>query len=112
MNRDGRKENLIPLMDRTEEERKEIASKGGRKKAEKQKERKLITETFNNLLDLNYDDDCYVSFDRFDEKQLSVNLKGHTLRTRLCAKVISKALAGDMRAMETIFRYAEPNVDK
>lgn len=112
MNKDGRKENLIPLMDRTEEERKAIASAGGKAKAEKQKERKLMTETFSNLLDLTYDSDCYVNFDRFDEKQLSVNLKGHTLRTRLCAKVISKALAGDMRAMETIFKYAEPDVDK
>lgn len=109
MNKDGHAENLIPLADRTEEERKAIASKGGKAKAEKAKERKQIAETFNALLDIEYTDDAWIRFDRWDDTEISINLKGHTMRTRLCAKVLSRALhLGDMRAVETIFKYVEP----
>lgn len=110
-------DNLIPITDRTEEERKEIAAKGGRAKAEKEKRRKIVAETFNNILSLTYDEPTPCEIDHlhlgyrygFKDLYLDVDIQGQTVLTRLCAKIVHKAVyEGDMRAAETILRYIEP----
>lgn len=110
-------ENLISLADRPEEERKAIASKGGRAKAEKAKQRKIVAETFNEILSLEYDDFTPFEIDTihtgykygFEDFGMEIDLQGHTLLTRLCAKIVYRAIVkGDMRASEIILRYIEP----
>ena len=108
-------ENLIPITERTKEERKAIASKGGYAKAEKQKQRKMIKETFDAILDLTYEDDLSVELDAISTDAydicrvpLKLGLQGQTVRTRLCARIVTKALRGDLKAAETILRYVEP----
>lgn len=102
-------ENLIPLAERSEEERKAIASKGGKAKAEKEKQRKVVAETFNAILSLEYDDDRYMTLHHsFNQGDFDINLKDQTLLTHLCAKVVREAIDGNMRAIDTIFKYIEP----
>ena len=102
-------ENLIPLAERTEEERKAIASKGGKAKAEKERQRKVVAETFNAILSLEYDTKRLVAIDHsFTYGDFQMDLQGQTVLTSVCAKVVAKALKGDMRATETILKYIEP----
>ena len=110
MNKAGHAENLIPLMDRTEEERKAIASAGGKAKAEKAKERKVVADTFNALLELEYDGDFWMEIDHdWKYGDLSINLKGHTVLTGICANVVHQAVCkGNLKATEIILRYIEP----
>jgi hypothetical protein len=108
-------DNLIPISERTEEERKEIAAKGGRAKAEKEKKRKEVAETFRTILALEYDEPCEYHIEQhrgyngvFDKKDFWIELQGQTLLMRLCAGIVKKAMDGDMRASELILRYLEP----
>ncbi len=108
-------ENLIPMAERTAEERQEIARKGGKRKAEKAKHRKVVADTFNAILELEYDkptifklDEHYNGFG-LDHSELSVDLQGHTLMTGLCCEIVRLAVCkGDLRACEIILRYIEP----
>ena len=110
MNRNGNTENLIPMSERSPAERQEIASKGGKRKAEKAKERKVVADTFNALLELEYDSDFWVELDHdWHYGDLSVNLKGHTVLTSMCANVVYQAVCkGNLKATEIILRYIEP----
>lgn len=108
-------ENLIPLADRTAEERQEIASKGGKAKAQKAKHRKVIADTFNAILELEYDEPTIYKLDEhyngfgLDRSELSVDLQGQTLMTGLCCEIVRQAVCkGDLRACEIILRYVEP----
>lgn len=103
-------DNLIPITDRTEEERKEIAAKGGHAKAEKERQRKAVADTFNALLALEYDGDFHKTLDHnWNYGDLSVNLNGHTLLTSMCAEVVRQAVyKGNLKATEIILRYIEP----
>lgn len=103
-------DNLIPLTDRTDEERREIASKGGRAKAENEKKRKIVAETFNALLALEYQGDFYMEIDRdWKYGDLSINLNGQTLLTGMCANVVREAVCkNNLKATEIILRYIEP----
>lgn len=108
-------ENLIPLAERSEEERKAIASKGGKAKAEKEKQRKAIAEVFNEILYMENDDtDDYIRLDHhFDNinqtsQSFHLNVKGKPLITNLCAYVVKEALDGNIKAIETIFKYIDP----
>lgn len=103
-------DNLIPITDRTEAERKEIASKGGRAKAEKEKQRKIVAETFNAILALEYQGDFYMELDsKWRYGDLSINLNGQTLLTSMCANVVREAVYhNNLRATEIILRYIEP----
>ena len=111
MNKNGNTENLIPMGERSPAERQEIARKGGKRKAEKAKERKVVADTFNTLLALEYDGDFVKKLDHdWDYGDLSVNLCGHTLLTSMCANVVYQAVCkGNLKATEIILRYIEPS---
>ena len=108
-------ENLIPLAERSEEERKAIASKGGKAKAEKEKQRKVIAEVFNEILCMENDNtDDYIKLEsHYDDvskqfRSFYMNVKGKPLINNLCALVVKEALDGNIKAIETIFKYIEP----
>lgn len=110
-------DNLIPITDRTEAERKEIASKGGHAKAEKEKKRKAVAETFNNLLALTYEESTPFEIDThhlgykygFENLHMEIDLQGQTLLTKLCAEIVYRAVTKhDLKAIEIILRYIEP----
>lgn len=111
-------ENLIPLMDRTPEERQEIARKGGKAKAERAKQRKAIADTFNEILSLRYDENTTNEYKLehhygyggvLADRDFWINLEGQTILTRLCAGIVKEALKGDMRASALIFKYIAPD---
>jgi len=110
--------NLIPMMDRTPEERKAIASKGGKAKAERAKQRKAVADTFNEILALEYDPDKNEPFKLewhrngasvLDEGEYWINLQGQPLLTRLCAEIVKAGMKGDLRASALILRYIAPD---
>ena len=107
-------ENLIPLAERTEEERKAIASKGGKAKAEKEKHRKIVAETFKRILELEIDEPTYLEIfkDYHTGYKLTLNLEGQTLLTKLCAEIVSDAIGSvperEYKARQILLRYIEP----
>lgn len=107
-------ENLIPITERTEEERKAIASKGGKAKAEKEKQRKVVAETFKAILDMEINTPTFIEFEH-DYKTgegMYLNLEGHSLLTHMCADIVHDAIMGygakQNKAREIILRYIEP----
>lgn len=106
-------ENLIPLMERTEEERKEIASKGGKAKAENAKKRKVITDTFTAIMNLEIEEPARQALytDRQGNK-MYIELEGQTLLTYMLADIVYDALNGygdnQRRARQIILDYIEP----
>lgn len=69
---------LISLADRSEEEKREIASKGGKASAEVKRKKKLLRESLEALLE-----------------------SGNT-QEDMCVALIQKALVGDTKAFEVI----------
>ena len=69
---------LISLADRTEEEKREIASKGGKASAEVKRKKKLLKESLEALLEINDNQD------------------------NICIALIKKALDGDTKAFEVV----------
>ena len=115
-NKRGNKENLIPMAERSEEERTAIASKGGKAKAEKERKRKVVAETFMEILNLQYDEPTMMNLDEhynsgwgFDKTNLTVDLQGHTLLTGMCCEIVRQAvIKGDLKACKIILDYIEP----
>lgn len=71
-------QNLIPLNRRTPEERREIGRKGAEASNKKQREKKLLKETLETLLEINDNQD------------------------NICIALIKKALEGDTKAFEVV----------
>lgn len=102
--------NLIPIMDRTPEERKAIASKGGKAKALNQRRRKAIGEVFEELLSrTDWVRDGSYDWDFAQKTKYDMDFEDNTpLLTELCYRTIRRALNGDMRATALIFSYLDP----
>lgn len=114
-NLNGNTNNLIRMEDRTEEERRAIASKGGKKKAERERNRKAVAETFNTILALEYDQPTEYRIERhgidrwdIEDSDFWVNLQGQTLLTRMCCGIVREAMKGDLKACKLILDYIEP----
>ena len=69
---------LISLADRSEEEKREIASKGGKASAEVKRKKKLLKESLEALLEIN------------DNQE------------NICIALIKRALVGDTKAFEVV----------
>lgn len=114
MNRNGNIENLIPMAERSQEERQEIARKGGKRKAEKARRCKQVTDTFNAILALEYENptpfevEWHHTHSVLDRDDFWVDLEGQNLLMRLCCGVVAKAMRGDMQACRLVFQYIEP----
>lgn len=104
-------DNLVPLMSRTPEERKAIASKGGKAKAENQRRRKKIAEVFEELLSrTDWERDGEFDWDFAEKTRYDMSFEDNTpLLTELCYRTIRHALNGDMRATSIIFKYLAPD---
>ena len=118
-NKNGTKENLIPMSERTEEERREISSRGGKARAEAEKHRKQVAETFKSILNLEYEEPWIIELDRvyngypLSDSQFRVNLEGHTLLTGLCCEIVRQAIKkGDLKACKIILDYIEPTTNR
>lgn len=103
--------NLIPIMDRTPEERRAIASKGGRAKAQNQRRRKAIGEVFEELLSrTDWTRSGGFDFDFAQKTKYDMSFEDNTpLLTELCYRTIRQALNGDMRAVGIVFKYLDPD---
>ena len=102
-------DNLIPITDRTEAERKEIGSKGGRAKAENHRRKKEIGMIFSEILSRTDWEQCD-SFDwDFREKtKYHMDFDADTpLLVELCYRTIRQALSGNMRATAIVFEYLD-----
>lgn len=93
-------DNLIPISERSDEERREIAIKGGKAKAESERRRKRIKEVADILLALPIKSGDMTSTEDIraigDETNTDV-ITGITVR------IIKKALDGDLRAVQLLF---------
>ena len=87
--------NLIPLNDRTKEEQREIAKKGGKKSGEVRKQRKNAKELLERLLSTNMTDDMITdvlggSKDLLGDDKTAYNV--------MLTKMLQVACAGDTKA--------------
>ena len=80
-------QNLIPISERTPEERKRIAAMGGRASGVAYRKRKLLRECLAELLTQDFPD---------DDGEMKM------LSELLVAKLAQKALAGDVKAFEVL----------
>lgn len=105
------RDNLIPLMDRTPEERQEIARKGGKAKAENQRRRKYIAEVFDEILSrTDWEREGSYDWDFAQKTKYYIEFDNETpLLTELCYRTVRKALNGDMRATALVFSYLDPD---
>lgn len=104
-------DNLIPIMDRTPEERQEIARKGGIAKAENQRRRKRIAEVFDEILSrTDWERESSFDWDFAQKTKYDIEFDNATpLLTELCYRTVRYALNGDMRATALVFKYLDPD---
>lgn len=100
--------NIIPMNERTPEERTEIARKGGYAKAASQARKRSIRETFEAILEKQYHESSLAVFDQegiyYDEND--------GLLARVCGEVIVKAIHGNLQATKLLFEYLEEPLKK
>lgn len=103
--------NLIPIMERSPEERQEIARKGGLAKAENQRRKKKIAEVFEEILSrTDWEKESDFDIDFAEKTKYDIHFEENTpLLTELCYRTIRHALSGDMRATALVFRYLDPD---
>ena len=92
------KENLIPASERSKEEVRENAAKGGRKSGETRRRQKTLRETLNIILEKCATDPKY------KEMVLEAGYKksGITNKDIIVTAMLLKAAAGDTKAFELI----------
>lgn len=93
MANDG-KENLIPQSERTKEEQREIARLGGIASGKARKQRKLMQEVANNILNMPLKDGT------IDEIRNLAEVRGLniTVQEAILISMVKKALKGDSKA--------------
>jgi hypothetical protein len=94
-------DNLIPQSERTKEEQRVVAKKGGIASGKVRRERKAMKDTLASLLSMPLQDGKVADVD--DIKNLAaVNGKNITVQEAIMLKQIQKAMKGDTRAAEYI----------
>lgn len=83
----SKEDNLIPLNKRTKSEQRRIATAGGKKSGEVRRQKKLLKDCFDILLDKEY-----------ENKQGSKQSGSEVL----ASVVFKKAMAGDLKAFEIL----------
>ena len=94
--------NLIPMNKRTESEQREITRKGGQKSGEARRKKKQIKQLITELLQSK--PDMSETIGDLDEDENRISL--------LVRKVYFKALSGDIKAFETLMKYAGEDPDQ
>jgi N-acetylglucosamine kinase-like BadF-type ATPase len=82
-----KEDNLIPLNKRTKSEQRKIATAGGKKSGEVRRQKKLLKDCFDILLDKEYEN-------KQGNKQSGSEV--------LASVVFKKAMAGDLKAFEIL----------
>ncbi|QBX08326.1 hypothetical protein [Streptococcus gordonii] len=88
-------QNLIPVTQRTEQERLEISRKGGKASGEARRKKANLRKTLDKLLTMN------VSDERLKKKLEEMGLYADN-QTLLCVVMLEKAIKGNVRAAEWI----------
>lgn len=88
-------ENLIPMSERSKDEVRKIASRGGKKSGETRREKKRMKEYINLLLELDVKSDKM----RATLSNLGIDEKDMTNEMAMMASVMNKAMKGDMQAV-------------
>ncbi len=92
------RKDLIPLNQRTKEEQKSIARKGGIKSGEARRKKKLLKETLEELLELPLYEK---SLDELKSLE-KLNQKNITVQQAIIIGQIQKALKGDVQSFNAI----------
>lgn len=91
-------QNLIPFNKRTESERREYASKGGKKSGEVRRQKKKMKETINILLSLNLPD----SEGKEQLKQMGIDEEDLNVQTVILMQQVKKAMAGNLESAKFV----------
>lgn len=94
----SKENNLIPLNERTKEEQREIAKKGGVASGKARRKKKLLKEIIDEIGEsrLNTDEAIDIA------KVLGINKKDVTYDVAVMFKAVNEALDGNIKAMEFI----------
>lgn len=88
-------DNLIPMSERSKDEVRKIASRGGKKSGETRREKKRMKEYINLLLEL----DVKSQKTRETLSKLGIDESDMTNEMAMMASVMNKAMKGDMQAV-------------
>lgn len=91
-------QNLIPFNKRTESERREYASKGGKKSGEVRRQKKKMKETINMLLSLNLPD----SEGKEQLKSMGIDDEDLNVQTAILMQQVKKAMAGNLESAKFV----------
>lgn len=94
----SKENNLIPLNERTKEEQREIARKGGIASGKARRKKKLLRQILDEIGEsrLNTDEAKDIA------KALSINKRDVTYDVAIMFKAVSEAMNGNIKAMEFI----------
>lgn len=94
----SKENNLIPLNERTKEEQREIARKGGIASGKARRKKKLLRQILDEIGEsrLNTDEAKGIA------KALSINKRDVTYDVAIMFKAVNEALGGNIKAMEFI----------
>ena len=94
----SKENNLIPLNERTKEEQREIARKGGIASGKARRKKKLLRQILDEIGEsrLNTDEAKDIA------KALSMNKRDVTYDVAIMFKAVNEALGGNIKAMEFI----------
>ena len=90
-------ENLIPFNERTEEEQRAIAKKGGQASGKVRRERKAMKETLELLLAMPLTDKKQCDIEKV-KSWAAMNGKNITVEQAIIVKQLQRALKGDLNA--------------
>lgn len=91
-------QNLIPLNERSQRERKEISHKGAIASNNAKREKRLLKQQFEMLMELGLNEDG------LKQKIMSLGITENetTIQMGLCVSMVQQALNGDIKAFEII----------
>lgn len=97
----GKSENLIPFDERTENEQREIARKGGKASGVARREKKALKTTLEMLLAMPIEDGKLEDVDKV-KSLASLDGKNISVQEAIVLKALQKALNGDIKAFNAI----------
>lgn len=91
-------ENLVSIGSRTTEEKREICTKGGKASGKRRKEKKLLKDTMQTILDMKIDETSI----ELIQGIVQTEFKNMDAQTALSIALVKKAMMGDVQAYNSI----------